>query len=170
MNIPKLIPEEYQINPDRCRRLSPFESSIHLMKLEELKCPRCGCTSLRIMDYSRNCIEDEYIVGCDECDWVCPAGTISDYGESVSVFKEWLAAYHLIGEPEAYLNQDCTKYFDPENNHHILAHIHLLELNDDAVVKRIEEMINENISDTNKDKICDMLNRKINEIKGGNVV
>ena len=106
----KPIPEEF-LRTDRIRHISQVERDLISTSLKDIACPYCGNNSLRDLNY-----DDEYVVGCDCCDWVCPVELISDCGEAVSLFKEYYAAWTLMGKPRAFINQDCSQFFNPKKN------------------------------------------------------
>ena len=114
----KTIPKKYMFKGSYeeggFRDISPIGKELDKKKLEEIECPCCGEKNLRIKDYGCDSMFPEFVVGCDSCDWDCPIGTISDYGEAPCEFKFWLEAFYLMGRPKEKVNEDLTFYFYPE--------------------------------------------------------
>lgn len=112
------IPEEYMVKGSfetgGIRKISPEGRYLEKKEIEEIECPCCGEKSLRIKNYGCDSFFPEYLVGCDNCDWDSPTGTISDYGEAPCEFKAWLEAFLLLGKPEKRVNEDLTLLFYPD--------------------------------------------------------
>lgn len=114
----KQIPKKYMTKGSSerggMRTISPIGIEIRKKKLEELECPCCGDKNLRNANFGDFGFSDAYRVTCDSCDWTCPTEPISDCGEAIGEFKEWLEAFSLMGKPEERLEEDLTLYFYPE--------------------------------------------------------
>lgn len=168
MRAPKPIPEEYQIKFNGCRRLSPYESSLHNLRLHEIRCPVCGVNALETFPYPSEYHPDipAYQVTCEHCDWTCPVEPLEDCGESVGLFKEWLAAFHLIGEPEEYVNVDCSRYFHPENNVEIETISEIRNNNNEAAVNNmISDVVTHGLAIISKEAMCNILEGVLNNMK-----
>lgn len=93
------------------RTYSGVGMKVQKQRLEEITCPCCGEKDLRIKQFDGEYGEPVYRVGCDNCDWLCPTGDLSDYGETVSDLREWLEAYILLGMPQDRVKEDLTAEF-----------------------------------------------------------
>lgn len=68
---------------DKCKIEDPIP------KEKRYPCPNCGEMSLRIRDYSERDVEEDYVIGCDHCDFECQDHS-GDYGETWWAFDQWL--------------------------------------------------------------------------------
>lgn len=68
---------------DKCKIQDPIP------KEKRYPCPICGEMSLRIRDYSEHNVEENYVIGCDHCNFECPDHS-GDYGETWWAFDQWL--------------------------------------------------------------------------------
>ena len=97
------------------RSHSPREIELNDMTLEEIECPICGKKRLQQLQYGKFGWEYDYRVECDDCGFVCPI-QLSDCGEQIVMFKEWVAAYELAGKPKGREDEDWTLYFHPHSS------------------------------------------------------
>ena len=111
----KNIPNRYMWH-NGIRKCSPIENEIHRHKLDEIECPNCGCKYLRNGEYGDSNGQVTYKVICDNCDWEMPIKPISDCGDAIVEFKDWLSAYKLLGEPKDRLNENLILEFWPVEN------------------------------------------------------
>lgn len=79
---------------------SPYLKSLQASSLEEISCPLCKDSNLRIGQYGDSDFPD-YHITCDSCEFTCPAGS-ADYGEAKYEFERWAEAFHLLGNPIEY--------------------------------------------------------------------
>ena len=81
--------------------------------LENIMCPVCGEPALfqtYYDDLGLGC--GDYGVACDNCEFISPI-KMSDCGESIVLFKEWLCIYTLLNFPKEYITKDLTLYTFP---------------------------------------------------------
>ena len=132
----KSIPEEY-LWSSQTRKLSPEEHSYRNKKESEFECPNCGHKSLYDRPFTPDsALGPKYVVSCDYCDWECPVEELSDCGEAIAEFKEWYAAWTMMGRPKAFVNQNCSRFFFPKENELLKA----LEA-DDSVAHSLLDMM-----------------------------
>lgn len=74
---------EFATIADECKVEDPIP------KEKRYPCPNCGEMSLRIRDYSERDVEEDYVIGCDHCDFECQDHS-GDYGETWWAFDQWL--------------------------------------------------------------------------------
>jgi transcription elongation factor Elf1 len=114
----KKIPKKYMYKGTSShggtRSISPIGQELNALDLEVIDCPCCGKKELVLSSFSYSSDFPEYQVCCDSCDWSCPL-SLSDCGEAIVLFKNWLEAYKLLGEPKDKLKEDLTLYFYPDD-------------------------------------------------------
>ena len=115
----EVIMEQYQCvgsyeNGGVFKKPLPDESNYRNLKLEDIPCPVCGEKSLEQTVWDTSGLgPDSYGVACDDCEFICPI-ELSDCGETIVVFKQWLAIYKLLGYPQEYRNRDLTLFLYPK--------------------------------------------------------
>lgn len=166
MTTPKKIPDKYKIKLNGCRSLSTEECSLHNIRIHDIRCPVCGVNALDAFPYPSDSSDfPVYQVTCDHCDWICPSEPLEDIGESIGLFKTWLAAYRLMGEPKDYVNVDCTLYFNPENDVELETISEISNNNENAIKGLIFSVVEHSMKIVGKDKMCSILESATNLVK-----
>lgn len=113
----KTIPKKYMwrgsYENGGYRKLSPIGQELQNKTLEEIECPCCGHKDLELLDYGDD-LYSEYQVECYNCYWQPHTERLSDYGEAVCPFKEWLEAWYLLGRPKTRIGEDLRLEFYPD--------------------------------------------------------
>lgn len=113
------IPEKYMFKGSYGkgggRTVSPIGIELGKKMLEELECPCCGEKAFYQHFNEFMMGIGEYYITCENCDWTCPTGPLSDCGENIAELKEWLEAFELLGKPTEKVNEDLTLFFYPDD-------------------------------------------------------
>lgn len=117
----KQIPKKYMTTGSYekggFRKISPIGIELNNKKLEELECPCCGQKSLYQHFNEHVMAIGEYYIDCENCDWVCPTGPLSDCGDNIAELKTWLEAWYLLGKPKKRINENLIFELYPEGEY-----------------------------------------------------